>query len=948
MKKLLPLKKRLLASLVISAFATFALPAVSWAQNSTATIKGKVSSPSAVGAEVTAKEINTGFTTKAIVGSDGNYVLANVKPGSYEITASSGGKEIASSVATAQVGQQVIANLDAANTGKSSTELESVNVTAASLAQADIRNSEVATNVSRQQIENLPQVSRNFLNFAALAPGVQVSRKTDTKTFSSFGQDPNQTNVYIDGANLKNNILQGGLAGQDSTKGNPFSQEAIQEYRVLTQNFKAEYEQAGSSLITAITKSGTNEFHGSVFGDLQTTGMGAQEYFSQKNGNAKPPQHQEQYGATLGGPIITDTLQFFLDYEANKQDGSDTVNISNQQYKDLFAKYNGTFPKPFHEKTFFGKLSWQPNENNNVDLSVSRRKDEEVAGFGGNLVYDARQNRVSDVNDALLKWQFRGHGFVNDFLIDLGDYKFNPAPANPDLPSIIFDPGIAIIGGSNQTQNKQQKTKTVRDDITFDSFSWHGDHVIKVGAKFAHINESELENFGSTPQYIYNTNNTGTGLDIPERANYSPSGKHAELGNNQVGIFAQDDWDITSRLQLNLGLRWDYETNAYNNSYVTPLDQYAIINYLHLGNDYISTGNNRTGYKGEIQPRIGFSYDVSKDNDQSTTIFGGAGRYYDRTPLDNSIQESFHSQYPYYNFSFSKDGAPGTFKWDPKYLTAAGLQSLISANLASGEIDVLNNKTKPPYSDQFSLGAKQVLGDWVGSLTFSRVLSHNQFTWLWNRKVAPGFSLDTPPNSPFGVVLHNGYKKYEASSVLIGIDKPYTKAAGWGFGLAYTYTDAKKSGGDAYSLDYVDPSGYPYDHTGEKHHLVMNGTVGLPWDLQFSGIISLGSGFPKDANRGLYDTCDYNCGQLQGYFYPHKYTFILPSFWAYRSIDLSLSRDWDLSHGMKFQLRLDVKNALNFKNFDGVSSNLHDTDFGSPNSTLLDPRQVKIGGRFSF
>jgi hypothetical protein len=947
MKKLLPLKKRLLASLVISAFATFALPAVSWAQNSTATIRGKVSSPNAVGAEVVAKEVNTGFTTKATVGSDGNYVLSNIKPGSYAITASSGGKEIASSVAVAQVGQQVIANLDATAGAKSSTELESVNVTAASLAQADIRNSEVATNVTQQQIQDLPQVSRNFLNFAALAPGVQVSRKSDTKSFSSMGQDSNQTNVYIDGANLKNNILQGGLSGQDSTKGNPFSQEAIQEYRVLTQNFKAEYEQAGSSLITAITKSGTNEFHGSVFGDLQTTGMGAQEYFSQKNGNAKPPAHQEQYGATLGGPIITDTLQFFLDYEANKQNDSATVNINNAKYGDLFKQFNGTFAKPFHEKTFFGKLSWQPNENNNVDLSVSRRKDEDVAGFGGNAVYDARQIRISEVNDLLLKWQFRGHGFVNDFLIDIGEYKFNPKPANPDIPSIIYDPGIAVTGGSNQTQNKQQKNKTISDAVTFDSFSWYGDHVIKVGASFAHINERVLENYGSTPQYIYNTDSLDTGILIPERANFSPSGKHAELGNNQTGFFAQDDWDVSSRLQLNLGMRWDYESNAYNNGYVTPQNQYEIINYLHLGNDYISTGNNREGYKGEFQPRVGFSYDLSKNNDQSTTLFGGAGRYFDRTPLDNSIQEAFHSQYPYYNFTFSSDGRNGSIKWDPKYLTVAGLQSLITANAASGEIDVLNNKTKPPHTDQFNLGMKQVLGDWIGSLTVTRSLSYNQFTWLWNRKVADGFQLNVPAGSPFGVVLHNGYKKYEDTALLIGINKPYTKESNWGFGLAYTYSDGHKSGGDAYSLDYADPSGYPYNHTTERHHVVMNGTVGLPWEVKLSGIITLGSGLPQTAGRGT-PGCDYNCNNLIGYYTGSKYTFILPSAWAYRSVDLSLSKDWDLSHGMAFQLRLDVKNALNYKNFDGSDGNLSDKNFGEPNSTLLDPRQVKIGGRFSF
>ena len=129
----------------------------------------------------------------------------------------------------------------------------------------DMRTSEVATNISVEQIESLPQGNRNFLNFAALAPGVRINDRDTEKTFQAGALGANAVNVYIDGVSYKNQVINGGVVGQDSSRGNPFPQNAVQEFRVITQNFKAEYEQASSAIITAKTKSGTNEFHGDTF-----------------------------------------------------------------------------------------------------------------------------------------------------------------------------------------------------------------------------------------------------------------------------------------------------------------------------------------------------------------------------------------------------------------------------------------------------------------------------------------------------------------------------------------------------------------------------------------------------------------------------------------------------------------------------------------------------------
>jgi hypothetical protein len=932
--------------LLACALASCLAMAAPWAiaQNSTATIRGRVTADStpAASAEVTATNVANGAVRRVSADANGNYNLVGLQPGTYRIDASANGRT-SSQVVTVQIGQSTSLDLPVggvAETGptQAATTLAGIEVVGQRL--VEMKTSEVATNITKRQIEDLPQNSRNFLNFASLAPGVSTPRDPNVKSFSAAGQPSNQTNVFIDGANLKNNILQGGLVGQDSSKGNPFSQEAIQEFRVLTQNYKAEYEQAGTATITAITKSGTNEFHGSVYGFLQTKGMVAQEEFSERRGEDKPDYRREQYGATFGGPIIKDRLHFFLSYEANHEDGNGSVNISDP----AFAQYNGTFPKPFREDVWFGKLSWIASDNDNVDLSFTRRRDSEVIGFGGGTAYTARQNRDNSVDDALVRWQHYGNGWLNELSLDYGKYAFNPSAANPNLVSQNFF-GAGLVGGASSLQDKQQKNLTLRDDLTFSDIEWHGNHVIKTGIKFARYNLDLLENNNANPAYNYDRNRP-TGFNVPFEAFYSPTGKFANIDNGQVGLYIQDDWDVNPRLQLNLGLRWDYETNPYNKDYVTPQNSVDVINFLGLSSDYISTGSNRDSDTGMIQPRLGFSYDFSQGNDQSWVVFGGAGRYYDRIPLDNPIQEAFHSQYPYYHFFFSLDGSPvngsPAVMWDPSYLTAEGLQRLItSGNVGSGELDLLNNKTKSPYSDQFSLGLRHVMGDWVGSVTLSRVLGHDQFTWIWGNRLANGNFISGPHN--YDRILINSTKNYSSTGLFVSLDKPYTDESGWGAGLAYTYQDAKKQGGDAYSLDYVSPALYPDNHVGERHRLVVNGIVRLPWDMQLTGLGTFASSAPFDVFRNF----DYNGGpQGPG---PDRGIHLGGAYGGpFKQVDLSLTKNFRFGGDQVLQLRADAFNIFGWDNFACYEGNDDSSNFGNPNCTTGVTRSYQVGLRYSF
>src|SRR5438445_3589099 len=156
-----------------------------------------------------------------------------------------------------------------------------------------MKTSEVATNITQQQIQQLPSNSRNFLDLAALAPGITVTEDrinsgAGFRTFSAGTQGANNVNLFIDGASLKNDLTGGGVAGQDASRGNPFPRNAIQEYRVVTQNFKAEYQKASSAIITATTRSGGNTWTGNAFFGYQNKDLVALDTFQldQKKRNA--------------------------------------------------------------------------------------------------------------------------------------------------------------------------------------------------------------------------------------------------------------------------------------------------------------------------------------------------------------------------------------------------------------------------------------------------------------------------------------------------------------------------------------------------------------------------------------------------------------------------------------------------------------------------------------
>src|SRR5688572_30647348 len=251
-----------LALVLITVFATGLV-----AQTTTATIRGKVTDQSGstvAGAEVNAVNTNTGFVHTTTSRSDGAFLLPGLTPGDYNIVVAAPGFDPGSHDQTVLVGQTLDLTLVVSPTSVLTEE-----ITVLASAPVEMEATEQAMQITRAQIENLPQNDRNFMNFAALAPGVTLSTNPERKTFQAGAQGADQVNVFIDGVSFKNDVIQGGVVGQDASRGNPFPQNAVQEFRVLTQNYSAEFQKSSSAVITAVTKSGTNAISGEVFAFFQ-------------------------------------------------------------------------------------------------------------------------------------------------------------------------------------------------------------------------------------------------------------------------------------------------------------------------------------------------------------------------------------------------------------------------------------------------------------------------------------------------------------------------------------------------------------------------------------------------------------------------------------------------------------------------------------------------------
>lgn len=1004
-------RAKLAAAASISTLAvslSLALTSPAFADGVDATLRGHVDG-AAAGSTVVAVDLITGHKTSAAVDNSGDYIFLGLRPSSYRIeVAGRAPKE-----AVLQVGQTVA--VDFANGEASSV------VVRGKRARQEIVTQEIATNVTPAQIENLPQNARNFLSFATLAPGIQLSNPSGAAQIQAGALSPDQTNVFIDGVSFKNLTNHGGVFGQNFGQGgNPFPQSAVQEYQIETQNFGAETGQAGTAVINAITKTGGNDFHGSAFIDFQPKDFIEQPHFDKLNGVPKPKYNRNQYGAELGGPIIRDKLNFFFSAEGTSENlpgSTGSLPASAIGYPANVASAVTGVPHSydFTQNLYFGKLTYYATPNDTLNFSTYYRKENNLSDVDSNAASTHARNLKTQVTQFQLTWKRSVGNTLNLLNVAYNDSS-QSTPTAGSGPEYNLTNGLnfgqwtgAELGAHFFTQADTQKSLTFKDDFTYRL----NDHKIKLGGQV--ILNKLTRNVTNAFNGRYYFNNPGSGVSNFDPTVAIPYGAQintlpfAQLSadDNQVGLYIQDEWKKDEHLTLNYGLRWDYESNANNNDYVTPANIVtalnAYTNWTAAGikaSDYISTGSNRKPQWDQFQPRLGFSYDVHGDKD--LIIFGGAGRYYDRSLFIEGVIESLtnNSSIPNINFTTSC-AAPlpaNTLCWSSSLRDPNALRTAVQGlNLKGGDVWLLPNKIKAPYSDEFDLGVRKRFGEIQTSMTLSYVNSQHIFQYVRGNRLpngaytAAGNTFIQDSFAPCGQLGWNGLGWNSAAqtcdtsvaastyngklnigqssgqahllALYIQVEKPFTERSNWGFISSLTIQKARTNDATPSIFDndenYNGPSqnAYGWGNVPGVPSWIWNTSANYRFqgDWVLSATLQLNSG-PSFGNINFGQTpsgtpipagaCCY--ANFLGVYWPKDSL-------AYKRLDLKLSKAFKMPYAQGHELTVYFE-AFNV--FNWLNRNYSAWNAGSGTNPPLvsnwdgqvsnDQRQFQAGLKYKF
>lgn len=974
---------------VIAVAAALSVATPAFAQAGTSTLRGHV----APGATVVATEVNTGTSRTTTAGADGTYVIAGLQAGTYHVTAGGRAADVVVPVASEQV-----QNFDTAVTVAPSPS--GAIVVTGTRPTAEVHTSQVNQFVTLHDIAVLPQVTRNFLEFADTVPGMQFQVDSSHKTSLRGGaQLASAVNVYIDGVSQKDLVGGGsgitGSAGptKDGDPGNPFPQLAIAEYKVVTSNYSAEYGDAASSIIIAQTKSGTNRFQGEAFGTYTDQNLRAKTVAEKANHTKKGHEPSKEYGAALSGPIVKDVAHFFVTWEHKSLSNQSTVfpgsGISPTDAAallppDVAAQY-GPVTNPFTENLYFGKIDLEPGINDRFEVTGKLRNEHSLTGGNGQAAASTRAPYINKDKRADVRWQHSGNNWVNQVLLAYQntnsstlqtpdqatpriEYTFFPDPLSPNgnTPLIqVGGPGLGV-GYINR-----QRGWTLKDDFTFTNLQLAGDHTLRAGFSFAHTKLTTQDTSADLNNAIYSYAVLPTGVSpTPFEVQFpalTPGVSSASVTttDKQYSAYVQDDWNVNRRLTLNLGLRWDHEVVPAFLNFKTPD---FIVNGINSPTfagttetfaeavakgdatnpgynifDYVSNGHNRKA-PNNWSPRLGFSYDINADNRH--VIFGGYGRGYNRNQfsilslevtkiaLNNNPQIYFPS--PQTQDSFGPCATPADvnpanhcYAFDPAYLTPAGLAGLqIAPN--SREADLLNNKLKTPYSDQFTLGMRNRLGDWNTQASVSLIKSYDSIIGRFGNRYADGayfhngsqWGAQGIPNVGTAILWDNGGKDRLWQIGLAG-QKPYTVQSGWSATIAYTFSAAKQNnvagGSNPYSIannQYLFDLPYARDYpmiratAVPRHRIVATYSRDLFWGISMASKLELAS--PPAAARIYCCTPTFNQFGNPLLFLskaPHKTI-------GYKDLDLQFTKDFSFFHWADAYARVDILNVFNWKNYD--------------------------------
>lgn len=975
--------------LSFAALVVFLLPGTLAAQSTAGTISGLVVDSSGgpiPGATITAKNVGTSAVRSVFSGGDGGFTFALMPVGVYDVSSALSGFDTAK-----------VPNVKVAVGGDVSLKLTmqvsgvAAQVTVATEAPlVETTRSQVSSVVNEKSIESLPTNGRNFIDFVLTTPG--VVRDVRLGDISFAGQRGTLNSLVVDGAD-NNNTFFGQALGRTGSGRAPyqFSQDAVQEFQVNSNAYSAEYGRAGGAVINVVTKSGTNDFHGSLFYFKRDKSLRANDYIDQINNRVKAPYKYDQFGASVGGPVVKDRLFFFANYDGQRNTIPNTVVLGVPQ---------GGYPTDPASQAALTALqglgqSWERAQDQDVFLV----KGDAETGAGSHLSvrYNHQSftgqnfenggitNSIEHTGDSLVKTDT----VTASFTAQLGNKAVNeirgqygrdsePGLANSANPEANIRQGgttVLTIGRNNfspreTTINRWQIADT--GTLLFDK------HTVKAGFDF---NRDLILNYFPgffSGSYTFNSlAQFNSGKPTTYQQNFAGPGTSGATTNpdlSEIAVFAQDEFRPTNALTINAGVRYDRQ-GIHQPSVQNPDAQ-----LLAAGIDTSKVHEDGS----DVAARLGFAF-APKGSDR-TVVRGGYGMFYGRTPSimigtahsNNGINVQSYTftgaAVPTYPNSFSSippGGAaakPTIFFFDPNF--KAPLVHQASLGVEQG----LTNDLAVAVSYLYVKGKdlQRSADANVGAYAFVPVLDDHGNTFLV-KKYDP-----TRPFTNFTrVISFQPTAESNYNGLTIEVNKRYSNH--WQARLAYTFSkvlDTKpdatavvpgNSGDDSkYAQDPLNlQDDYAVGDNDVTHRIVFSGI----WNLDYwkgddfvskyivggwsiSGIISYATGQPYSAMVSGTDLNNDGNGYNDRAPGVGRNTYRLPSQF---SIDPRLTKDFDFG-AVRLELIAEAFNILNRSNVSSVRNAYYgysggklvtQSSFGSPTSSS-GPRTVQLAAKVIF
>jgi len=899
-----------------------------YAQTDTGVVDGRVfdqQKAAMPGVTVTALNVATGATRSAVSGPTGTYHIEALRAGVYDITAEISGfsTQLRKGVVV-QVGSSVTADFTM-TVGNLS---ETVTVTGETPLVQTTR-SDVGQVIAQTMVENMPLNGRKFQDLSLLVPGTRAANyydptKTEVGGISYGGLSGRSVNISVDGADNNDGVVRGLLQ--------QFSADAIQEYKVTTQRYSAEFGRSTGGLVNVITKSGTNQFRGSGFLFGRNENLNAKTYFEKTQPATefavaseeidKQPFSQQQMGGTIGGPILKDKAHFFFSYEFNRRDDFAVVTTGG-----ILPAEEGPQAKPFRNHLVTAKSDFQLNPNNTMTVRYALENQKRDHDFiGGNVLKSGGASNTNLIHSIIGKdVAVVGGSKLNEFVV-LYQFFDNNIRAEDNTSPGIGTPDFTFGANTNTPQETIQKRIQIKDDFSFRKSGWAGDHDFKVGGELI---RSHYGGFFTPVLYgFFNFGSRLPGNDINAYQNAIADTFSGSAGDNEandnwtyVATYFQDDWKPANNFTVNLGLRWEMQAGPYQNNFDTP-----VLRYLKA-NGYATE---RKQDMKDFGPRVGFAWDLRSDG--KTVVRGGYGLYYDEIFQNITLYEKWNDVRTPLNF-ISLSPAPFTAAYY-KANSEAIRQSLLDPTFAGQIMRLTAPDLKQPYSHQFNVGFSHELNP---HLSIDADYIH-----ALGRREIHRWEINTPQNlntrlSPAGVFNPLwGRISVEGNRGRSTVDGLYVtgkiRMAKASVITTYALTKGMNIAND-FGSRHGDPTNLDWEYdwgpmaNDIRHRATLGGVFQLPKGVIFSSSVQANTGKPFNpvigfgGQRSNMRPVKSGTNEVYG-----RNSLRVPGMFSW---DARIAKEFKLANGRAIEVLYEMFNLTNHVNLSGDSGFGFNTTWGT-------------------